>query len=195
MKGTEKIIAHIQSDAQAQTDAILAQAEQQCAQIRQEYEVKAADAYGEKIRAGVKSCQDKLDSVGRIGQMESRKGILALKQEMVSKSFDLAQEMLIGLPEGKYTALLAKLAAKASVTGDEEIILNAADREKLGAAVVAAANEKLSGGKLTLSEDTGSFKGGLILRRGAVETNCTIELLVDLCRGDMSAELADILFE
>ena len=37
MKGTEKIIAHIQADAKAQADAILAQAEQQCASIREDY--------------------------------------------------------------------------------------------------------------------------------------------------------------
>ena len=44
MKGTEKIIAHIQADAKAQADAILAQAEQQCAEIRRDYEIKAKDA-------------------------------------------------------------------------------------------------------------------------------------------------------
>ena len=50
MKGTEKIIAHIQADAKAQADAILAQAELQCAEIRQSYETKAKERYGEKIR-------------------------------------------------------------------------------------------------------------------------------------------------
>ena len=53
MKGTEKIIAHIQADAKTQADAILAQAEQQCASIREEFEKKAGELYGEKIRAGV----------------------------------------------------------------------------------------------------------------------------------------------
>ena len=194
MKGTEKIIAHIKGDAQAQVDAILAQAEQQCAAIREDYEVKAKDAYGEKIRKGVKECQDKLDSVDRIGQMETRKAVLALKQEMVSKSFDMACDMIVNLPAEQYVELLAKLAAKAAVTGDEEIVLNAKDKAAVGEAVVKAANEKLSGGKLTLSDKTGSFKGGLILRRGAIEANCTIELLVELCRGEMSAELAGVLF-
>ena len=90
MKGTEKIIAHIQADAKAQADAILAQAEQQCAEIRRDYEIKAKDAYAEKIRLGVKSNQDKLDSVERLTRMESSKAILALKQEMVSAGFDKA---------------------------------------------------------------------------------------------------------
>ena len=58
MRGTDKIIAHIQADAKAQADAILAQAEQQCAGIRETYEAKAKEAYAEKIRAGVKTCEE-----------------------------------------------------------------------------------------------------------------------------------------
>ena len=194
MKGTEKIIAHIQADAAAQADAILAQAEQQCAEIREGYERKAKDAYAEKIRAGVKANQDRLESVERLARMEGRKSVLALKQDMVSKSFDMAVDKLVALPEEQYVALLAKLAAQASVTGDEQVVLNARDREKIGPAVVAAANARLSDGKLTLSDEVGAFRGGLLLRRGSIEANCTVELLVELCRGDMAAELAKVLF-
>lgn len=195
MKGTEKIIAHIQADAKAQADAILAQAEQQCASIRGDYEKKASAAYGDKIRAGVKECQDRVDSMERIAQMEAKKGVLALKQEMVSASFDKAQDMIIGLPKEQYAAFLAKLAAQAAVTGEEEVLLNGRDRDTVGPAAVKAANEKLGAGKLTLAADAGNFAGGLILRRGNIEVNCTVELLVELCRADMSAQLAGVLFD
>ena len=195
MKGTEKIIAHIRADAEAQSSAVLAQAEQRCAEIRGVYEQKAKDAYAEKIRAGVKANQDRLESMDRLTKMEGRKAILALKQDMVSESFDRAVEQLVNLPEEQYVALLARLAAQASVTGDEEIVLNARDRAAVGDQVVAAANAKLGDGKLTLADETGSFKGGLILHRGNIEANCTAELLVELCRGDMAAELAQVLFD
>jgi V/A-type H+-transporting ATPase subunit E len=194
MKGTEKIIAHIQADADAQAAEILARADARCAEIRETYEQKAKEAYAERIRAGVKSNQDRLDSMDRLTKMEGRKAILALKQEMVSESFDLAADKLVSLPEAQYVAFLAKLAAKASVTGDEEIVLNARDRKAVGEKVVEAANKALKGGRLTLSEKTGDFKGGLILRRGNIEANCTAEPLVDLCRDEMAAELAGVLF-
>ena len=162
MKGTEKIIAHIRADAQAQADAIIAQAEQQCAAIREEYETKAKDRYAEKIRAGVKACEDRVDSMKRIARMEAKKGLLALKQEMVSKSFELACEKLVNLPEADYVELLAKLAAQASVTGEEEIVLNARDRKAVGDKAVKAANAKLAAaGKpaaLKLSPAEGRFR-------------------------------------
>ena len=194
MKGTEKIIAHIRADAKSQADAVLAKAEEQAAQIRAEYDKQAAQVYADKVRAGTKACQDQMDSVQRIANMEAKKTLIGVKQEMVSKSFEKAQALLTALPEEKYVAFLAALAAKAAVTGDEEIVLNARDRAAVGAAVVKAANEKLGHGKLSLSERTGDFAGGLILSRGNVEANCTAELLVELCRGEMSAEIADRLF-
>lgn len=194
MKGTEKIIAHIQADAKSQADAILAEAEKQCEAIRADYDKKAAQVYAEKVRTGTKACQDQVDSVQRIARMEAKKALLSVKQEMVAKSFEQAQELLTSLPEEQYVAFLAKLAARASVSGDEEIVLNERDRAAVGEAVVKAANALLKGGRLSLSERTGSFAGGLILSRGNVEANCTAELLVELCRGEMSVEIADMLF-
>ena len=196
MKGTEKIIAHIQSDAQAQCDAVLAAAKEKCDAIREDYAKQAAGAYAERIRAGVKSCADEGESAARLGRMEAKKTLLAVKQEMISRSFDEAAKQLVSLPEEQYVALLAKLAAAASVTGEEEIVLNASDRARVGEAVVKAANEKLGEkGKLKLSDAEGEFDGGLILRRGNIEVNCTTALLVELCRGEMSAAIAGVLFD
>lgn len=199
MKGTEKIIAHIQADAKAQADAILAQAEKQCAGVRADYEKKAVGAHDEKIRAGVQSCQAQADGAARIARMEAKKQILALKQEMVSLSFDRAKQMLTQLPPEQYAALLGKLAAQASVTGDEELLLNARDREAVGPQAVQAANGLLQAqGKkaaLSLSGDAGDFEGGLILRRGSIEVNCTVELLVELQRAEMASQLAGVLFD
>ena len=199
MKGTDKIIAHIRSDAKAQADAILAQAEQQCAAIRADFEQKAADTYGEKIRAGVKDCQEQVDSADRIARMEAKKELLGLKQDMVSLCFDRACQKIVELPPEQYTAFLAKLAAQAAVTGREEILLNARDKKKLGTKVIEAANALLvqagKPGELRLAEETGSFEGGLILRRGNIEANCTVELLVELRRADMASQVAAVLFD
>ena len=193
MKGTEKIIAHIQADAKTQADAILAQAEQQCAGIREDYDSKAKEAYAEKIRAGVKKCEDLAESKSRIAQMESKKSVLALKQEMVSEVFARAKDVVLSLPAEKYCAFLTRLAVQSAPDGKGQIILNAADRKNYGETVVKQANAAL-GGKLSLSAETGDFAGGLIVRNGAVEVNNTLELLIDLCRGNIAAEGAKMLF-
>lgn len=198
MKGTEKIIAHIMADAQSEADAILSQAGQQCEEIRATYARRAEEAYGEKIRAGVKACQEQVDSRERIVKMELRKDTLALKQEMVSKGFERARELIAQLPSDKMSDFLARLAADAAVTGDEQIVLNARD-VKIGEAVVKKANalvaEKGLKGALSLAPNTGDFDGGLVLSRGNIQTNCTLELLIEMCRGELSATLAGVLFD
>ena len=195
MKGTEKLIAHIKADADAQVNAILAQAEQQCAGIRGDFDKQAAALYAERLRAGVKETQDKVDGEARIARMEGRKELLAAKQELVSRSFRKAQEQIVSLPEEQYVAFLAKLAAQASVTGEEKIVLNARDRKAIGEKLVKAANARLKNGRLSLAEETGDFAGGLILRRGSIEANCTVERLVELSRSELSAQVAEIRFQ
>ena len=195
MKGTEKIIAHIKADADEQVDAILAQAEQQCAGIRGDYDKKAAALYAERLRAGVKETQDQVDGVERIARMEGRKAMLAEKQSLVADSFRRALEKIVNLPEDKYLLFLAKLAAQASVSGDEEIILNPRDRQRLGEKLVKAVNALVPQGKLTLSPETRDIAGGLFLRRGSIEANCSAELLVELSQSELSAKVAETLFQ
>ena len=193
MKGTEKILAHIESDTKAEVDAILAVTEKRCAAIKAKYEDQASKLYSDKIRAGVKACQDQEDGALRISKMEARKSVLAVKQEMVEKSFALAQEKIVSLPEDQYIAFLAGLARNASVTGNEEVILNRRDHDAIGAKLISALNA--DGAKMTLSDETREIAGGLILRRGNIEANCSTELLVELCKGELSSKLADILFQ
>ena len=193
MRGTDKIIAHIQADAKAQADAIIAQAEQQCAGIREAYEGKAKEAYAEKIRAGVKVCEDLAESKSRIAQMESKKSLLALKQELVSSAFDKAQTKLLTLPKEQYLDFLTGLAVKAAPDGNGELVLNASDKAAYGSELVKAANARLNG-QLKLSDETGDFAGGLIVKNGPVAVNNTLELLIDLCRSEMAADVAKVLF-
>jgi len=192
MKGTEKIIAHIEADARAQADAVIAAAEERCAGIKANYEEQASRLYSDRVRDGVKLCQDQEDGALRISRMESRKSVLAVKQEMVDKSFRLAVEEIVSLPEERYIAFLASLAKRACVTGKEEVILNKRDHAAVGKKLLEAINR--DGAHMTLSRETREIAGGLILRRGSVEANCSVELLVELCRGELSSKLADVLF-
>ena len=193
MKGTEKIIAHIEADAKAQADAILAEAEAKCADIKAKYEEEASRLYSDRICDGVKACQDQEDGALRISRMEARKSVLAVKQEMVEKSFDLALDKIVALSADRYVAFLAGLAKNAAVTGEEEVILNERDRAAVGEKLIQAIN--LGGAHMKLSDETRDIAGGLILRRGSIEANCSAELLVELSQSDLSAKVAEILFQ
>jgi len=198
MEGIEKITAHIEADAKAEAQSVLNEAGARVSQIDADYRQKAQDEYWTRVRAGVKDCEDRVQRMNRLAAMESKKAILAAKQDMVAKAFDRAQEMIVNLPADKYTAFLAKLASESASTGEEEVIFNERDKNSCGAAVVKSANailaEKGIAGKLRVSDETRNICGGLVLRQGGIEVNCTVELLVDMCRSEMSSQLAEVMF-
>jgi V/A-type H+-transporting ATPase subunit E len=198
MEGIEKITAHIEADAKAEAQAVLNEADAKVSQIDADYRQKAQDEYWTRVRAGVKDCEDRVQRMNRLAAMESKKAILATKQDMVAKAFDRAQEMIVNLPADKYAAFLAKLASESATTGEEEVIFNERDKNSCGAAVVNSANARLAekgiAGKLRVSDETRNICGGLVLRQGGIEVNCTVELLVDMCRSEMSSQLAEVMF-
>lgn len=144
MEGMEKIRAKIAADAQAEADRILLAAQAEADAIAADYAARAKQAQAEAMEKGRAAAAQREERLVSAALMEGRQAQLRAKQEMVSQAFDLALEKLKALPQQDYVNLLARLAAKAAVTGREEVILNAADRERVGKAVVAAANELLA---------------------------------------------------
>lgn len=199
MTGIEKITARIDADAQAEVAAIKSASDARCAELRADYDKKAQEAYWERIRAGVKECESRVDRMGRLAQMESKKSVLSLKQSMVDEAFERAVEQICRLPQDEYVSAMASLAARSAVSGAEELVLNAKDRERCGAQIVEAANAALAAaGKaanLKLSAETGDMKAGFLLREGDVSVNCAVEVLAELCRSEMAAKVASALFD
>ena len=186
MNGIEKITQRIGQDAQGEIDQILADAKAQAADIAAQYDARAKKEAQEIVHLGEKNVAEREERLASVAQMETKKQTLAVKQEMLDKAFSLALDKLCALPEAEYTALLAKLAASSAPAGQGQLIFSQKDRTRVGKAVVTAANEALSGGRLTLSEQTRPIRGGFILSDGDVEVNCAFETLVRLQRGEIS---------
>lgn len=199
MKGTEKIIAHIRADGDAEAKKIIDAASKQAEEKRAESFKAALSEYEKLMQAGNAECEDILSGSRRIAEMEAKNSVLSVKQEMISAAFDAAREEIVNMPRDKYTQFLARMAAEAAVSGMEEIVLNARDKAEVGKAVCKAANELLSAkgtpGKLTVSEETADISGGVIVRFGGIETNCSIDALIRQRRSGLSTEVAAALFE
>ena len=199
MKGTEKIIAHIRADGDAEAKKIIDAASKQAEEKRAESFKAALSEYEKLMQAGNAECEDILSGSRRIAEMEAKKSVLSVKQEMISAAFDAAREEIVNMPRDKYTQFLARMAAEAAVSGMEEIVLNARDKAEVGKAVCKAADELLSAkgtpGKLTVSEETADISGGVIVRFGGIETNCSIDALIRQRRSGLSTEVAAALFE
>lgn len=204
MNGIEKITGQIDADVQKEIDAALDQARAQAQEIEDRYASQAQTQAEAIRRKGEQDSALRQERLVDVAKLEARKTILAAKQELVGQAFDLALKKLLELPDQEYISLLAKLAVSASRTGREQVILSQKDRSRYGKQAVTMANDMLAkkagpraaqtDGMLTLAEESRPMAGGLILRDGKVETNCSFEVLIHLQRDALSAEVARALF-
>ncbi len=199
MTGIEKITARLSADCEAELAALRAETEAKCASIKEAGDKAAQEEYWRLVKEGVKDCEQRVSHLSRTAQMEARKSVLALKQEMVSAAFDRAQEMLADLPEEQYVAFLARKACEAASFGQEELYFSERDlRSGVGRKIAAEANKLLAArgldGMLSVGSSPRAISGGFILKQGDIEVNCSMELLAGECRSELAAQVAEILF-
>lgn len=216
MKGIDKICEKIANQAQAECDSITERAKSEAEEILKGYR-ELADAEAIKVtERGRKAAEEREERLIGAARLDARKLHLKTKQELIDAAFEAALEKLTLLPEDEYISVLAKLAAESSISGDEEIVLSPDDRAAYGKQIVAEANRilksrkekdeassikklgrqllsQLSGG-LTLSDETRSISGGVILLKDKMEINATFDTLIRLSREKLSVEVAQILF-
>ena len=199
MKGTEKIIAHIENDAKAQAQAIIDEANKKADEVRSAGEKAAQEAYDKLIREGKAECEAMLGRKVRMAEMEAKKSILGAKQERVVETFAKSVSIICDMPKDKYVSLFAEMAAKVSVSGTEKMYFNKKDKDECAQRIADRANELLASqgraGKLTVADEAVNICGGFVLIENGIELNCSAEMLVDRCHKTMVAEVANALFE
>ena len=191
MNGIQAITAQIIADAQTEADRILAQARARAKECLSAYQEQAYIQRTALLERSERESALREERLSHAAILAARNLRLSTEQEMRERAFAAALKQLSELPDGEYVGLLA---AEASSTGREEVILSQKDRARYGKQVVTQANERLGDGHLTLSVQTRPIRGGLILSDGDVEVNCTFETLVRLLRGEMDRTVVEVLF-
>ena len=144
MNGIDKITARISADTQAEIDRVLGDANAQAAAIAAKYRAQAQAEDAELRAKSQRAAAEREERLVSGAQMEARKTILTVKQEMVEQAYRRALEKLCSLPKEQYVELLAAMLVQASSTGKEEVVFSPEDRDGTGKAAVARANELLA---------------------------------------------------
>ena len=144
MNGIDTIIQRLNTDAKAETDALLEKARQEAAAVAARYQAQADKEVADLAARNERLAAEREERLISAAQMEARKTLLTAKQEMVERAYQRALEKLRSLPQEQYVELLAALLVRASSTGREEVVFSPEDREGAGKAAVARANELLA---------------------------------------------------
>lgn len=220
MNNLDKIIERIMLEAKDEADKILVEGTKASAEIMEEGENRASDTVARAKRKAERESLATVERAYSAADMKKREIILGTKVGLIGKVFQEAQTKLSELDSGDYCVFTAHLLCDAvservktveklkSEYGDEEdysldfeVVFNSHDKESRGAEIVKTAKaflKKLSPelGKtpIRISDESADISGGLILRYGDIETNCSVEAVVADARETLEPKVAGVLF-
>jgi len=194
----DAIVDKILKDAREQTSRIEGESRAKIQSIESQCEETVRDLLETSRKRAEKLAEDQRVKLVSMAELEIRKDLLALKQEMIETAFEGAISKLLEGDEERYSALLKKLILNADPQGDEELILNQSDRKRIGDDLIRKINETLleakRKGELWLSRESRQIRGGVMLRRGRKEVNCSVESIIHSKRDELEVKVARILF-
>jgi len=185
----EAIIEKILSDANIEKENTLTQARDNAAHIVE----KAKEEKDKAIKDAVSKATAALPEILRrklsVAELESKKNILAVKQEIISSVFDKAIENLIALPKKEYLSLIKGMILTAMEDGDSVIVGKEGIVDK--DFVESIGNEK---GITLIYKGVGDFVGGVILKGKGCDKNMSFALEMSALREEIEPTIAKILF-
>ncbi len=198
MNGIDLLITKLDSEAAADAEARIAEANAKAEEIRAEYAARA-EADAKKLLDEVAAqCVSEAQRADGGTALEARKALLAAKHEMIDRAFERARLKLCRLQDEEYRAFLLGVIANAAVEGNELVVFNERDRNLFGKSIISDFNAALrAAGKpahLKLSAETRDIDGGFILCSGQVETNCSISSIIAQNKNELTELVARMLF-
>jgi V/A-type H+-transporting ATPase subunit E len=199
MTGTDRIINRIMEEAKNAAERNLADARKEAQSLIAAAEKEAAEKIASARAAAEAEAADLKRRMHAVANLEERKRMLKVRQDMVDAAFEAALEKAVRLPDKDYGELLKGFILNSVRDGECEILFNEADKKRLGEKFVKEVNQTLKGmgrtSALKLSADALNSRGGFILRYGNMEINSTLEIVMSLLRPRLEAEVAEMLFK
>lgn len=195
----EKIIQKIEQDAAQEADVIRAGAQEKAAASREAI-LAAARAKAVAIAEAAKDASEEaLRRQLLIAGLEARKNTLSAKRAVLDEAFSMALDQLYNLDLGSWKALIVRIVAESSDTGDEMLRVPAADLTRYTPEFIAELNAALvkrgKKGELTLDPSPAPFRGGVQLIGSKSDVNGSFEALIREARDRYEREVSTLLFE
>lgn len=191
----EKII----SDAHNSAQQIIQDAENKAEEI-----IEKAKREAESIKQKILNQINKEIAVSREkiiaeANLEARKSILSIKQEIINKVFDNALNKILELEDEKYLSLIKKIILNNIEKGNETIFISSCDKDRITDEFIQEINRELvkngKEGNLSLSDTFLEIKGGVVLGSGNIRKNSSLELIFRKIREELEGEISQYLFE
>ena len=188
----------IVKDAKKQASGIKKKAKQEMEKLLNYARKELAVEKKERIKKIKAEVEEERRRILARANLEIKEMVLTEKRRGIDEAFRKAKEEILKLSDSEYIEFLEKLILQA-VEGDEEIVLNRKDKERISKDLVESMNEKLKSkrraGNIKISNEVRDIAGGFILKGDNVEINYSLSVIFQKIQEDEESEIAKILFE
>ncbi|MDD5066003.1 MAG: V-type ATP synthase subunit E [bacterium] len=195
----EDIVKKILSEAENEARQILDEARKEADKIIRENKQSLQDLEKkEKVRIDQES-EEYRKRLVQMADLEMRKELLSLKQQLVADVFKIVEDRILSLPREDYQEFIANKIIEIIETGTEEIVLTEKDKERITPDFVEKINSRLKEklrekGQLKIAGETIPIKGGFILRSEKVQYNNSVESILKELREKIEPDIVKKLF-
>ncbi len=198
MSNLDNLTSKIIKDAEVKKIEILNEATVKADEIikkKTEEANKKASSILQKAEMESKTIKERIISKT---DLEIRNKKLLAKQQVIEKVFEAAKEKLKAMNAEEFTKFIKNSIMALNIHGDEEIIINPVDREKLPEKFLDEVNKSLISkgklGNLKFNVKTHEIDGGFILSKNGIEINNSFDELVNSLKYELEYEVGKILF-
>jgi V/A-type H+-transporting ATPase subunit E len=186
----QQVIDKIISDANSKADEIKARSAQKAKQSDKDIEKELEEFDKQTKQLADKAAEDEKAHILAAARMDAAKCKLGEKRKILDKVFEQAQQKIQQLDDSQYRELIKKLMLKAVESGDETVVGDK-DDSRINQQLIDEVNKELGDkGKLELSEQGESIGGGFILRRGKIQKNVSLPVLIEQAREELEIQIA-----
>jgi V/A-type H+-transporting ATPase subunit E len=192
----EQVIEKILSDARAEAEKLKQEAAAKQAQEQAKIDEQLREYRRQTETLAQKAAADAKAQMLSAARMELAKEMLAEKARTLDEVFAKAEQQIKSLPDEQYKSLMTKLMLDSVQTGDEEVIVDV-NEKRIDQSLINHVNQQLaskSKGSLKLSGERQPIGGGFILKKGKIQNNASLRVLLARVRNKLDVELAKELF-
>lgn len=195
MSNINNLTSKIMKDAEDKKAAILAEAVNEKNKIFTKKQEAARSVEKTILEKAEREAISRKERIISGAELQARNESLEAKQKVISEVFELTVEALCNAGNDDLKEFVKETILNIDVSGKQNLILNDAGKKVISEELITEINKELGEkASITLSEETGNFKGGFILEKDGIEINNTFEALVTSLKDDLSLEVAKVLF-
>ena len=195
MSNLSNLTSKILKDAEDKKAAILSDAENEKNKILSKKQEEASSIEKSILEKAEREAISRKERIISGAELHARNEKLEAKQKVINAVFEASIEALCNASDEDLKGFVKTVILNSDISGTQNLILNEGGKKVIDAAFVEEINKELgSKANISLSNETGNFKGGFVLEKDGIEINNTFEALVNSLRDDLSLEVARVLF-